>query len=142
MGKNQVLGATLSIVILGTALVGCSTWSFGDRLIDAARAQTNGGVQLGSVLDGDWDHYLVVCPYDPDVSSRLGFTWEKAPNTAESDSSQLIVFVGNGEVVSSPRVSRATIDLCSGDSWELQPREVGIHFVVAGGRLLGSPLPG
>jgi hypothetical protein len=113
------------LVIL--ALTGCAGNEIGSGLVTQIEATGGSNVRLESVIEGDWSHFLVVCPYDPDVNERLGFTWSGAPDTASSDSSQLLVFVKGGTVVASTRVLLTEVNLCT-RVWELQPASTALDF--------------
>ena len=121
--------------IVATALVGalmlsasaCSSPSINGELLAEIEASDGHNVRLDAVVDGDWDSFLVVCPYDPDVNERLGFEWDDAPDTNASDNSQMIVFVDDDQVVSTSESRFGDINLCSGVR-PLMPSDTELQF--------------
>jgi hypothetical protein len=119
-------------VLAGAILVGAAGCSGADTeaaLLSAIVESDDDTVRLDEIVDGEWDSFLVVCPYDPGVSERLGFEWADAPdtNTVASETSQTIVFVDNNEVASTETLSFDDINLCT-DVWPLLPRNTAVEF--------------
>ena len=120
---------------MATALAGaltvsasaCASPSINGELLAEIEASEGHNVRLDAVVDGDWDSFLVVCPYDPDVNERLGFEWDDAPDTNASDTSQMIVFVKNDRVFSTTQFRFGDIDLCSGVR-PLMPSDTELQF--------------
>jgi hypothetical protein len=121
----------LAAGILGTSLVlgtaACSSGSVETTLLAAINTSNGHDVRLDAVVDGSWDSFLVICPYDPDVNERLGFDWDAAPDTNASDSTQMIVFTENERVVSTSRFRFDDIDLCTGER-PLMPSDTVLQF--------------
>jgi hypothetical protein len=120
----MMAGALAGALILATSA--CSS-SINADLLTEITASAGQNVRLDAVVDGDWDSFLVVCPYDPDVNERLGFEWDAAPDTNASDSSQMIVFVDDQRVVSTSQFRFGDIDLCT-DVWPLMPSDTELQF--------------
>jgi hypothetical protein len=118
-------GAIAGVVLVGATA--CSQAGIDADLLAAVNASDGHDVRLDAIVEGDWDSFLVVCPYDPGVNERLGFEWDAAPDTNASDNSQMIVFVENERVVSTTRFRFDDIDLCT-DIWELLPRNTALQF--------------
>jgi hypothetical protein len=125
---------TSLVVVIATtaALAGCAGESLDDQLVALAQKANGAPLTLESVMSGEWDHYLVVCPYDPDVNGRLGFDWADAPDTSASDVSQLIVFTSRDTVVSTARFSFDKVDLCTSDVWPLEEKSAALTFAQNG----------
>jgi len=123
----RVSGAGLLAGAIALGASACSSPTIETELLAAITASDGHNVRLDAVVDGNWDRFLVVCPYDPNVNERLGFEWDAAPDTNVSDSSQMIVFVENERVVSTNSFRFDNIDLCTG-VWELLPRDAALRF--------------
>jgi hypothetical protein len=130
-------GILAASLVLGTSA--CSSGSVETTLLAAINTSNGHDVRLDAVVDGSWDSFLVVCPYDPDVNERLGFEWDAAPDTNASDSTQMIVFTENERVVSTSRFRFDDIDLCTG-IWPLLPRDTALQFTRPAERVWHSVL--
>ncbi len=117
----------VGLIILTLTLAGCAGNDVGNKLVHEIEATGGSKVRLSSLVEGDWSHFLVVCPYDSEVNARLGFTWAEAPDTWVSDNSQLLVFIEGNTVVSSARVLLTEVDLCA-PVWGLQPASTALDF--------------
>jgi hypothetical protein len=124
-GRLGTCGVLAGVILV--AATGCSGVDTEAELLSTI-AETDGhNVRLDDVVDGEWDSFLVVCPYDPDVSERLGFEWTFDTNTGASENSQTIRFVENDEVTSTTTLSFDDINLCT-DVWPLLPRDTALEF--------------
>jgi hypothetical protein len=124
---SDAVKRTFSGVFVILALAGCAGSEIGNGLVRQIEATGGSNVRLDSVVEGGWSHFLVVCPYDPNVNERLGFTWSSAPDTSSSDSSQLLVFTKGRTVVASTRVLLTEVNLCT-QVWDLQPASTALDF--------------
>ncbi|PRY68135.1 hypothetical protein B0I08_105300 [Glaciihabitans tibetensis] len=122
-----LLAALLGAVV-AAALVGCSESALEQQLVDAIESSEGAAVEFGMVADAHWDGFLVVCPYDPSVSERLGFDWPDEPDTFRSDDYQTIVFVDDGAVVTAPSLSFDKLQLCSSEIWQLTALDQPFDF--------------
>jgi hypothetical protein len=97
-------------------------------------------VDLGLLVAGDWDRFVVVCPSEPQtvVEDRLGFDWDGFPGTVAGDDEALFVFPGGDEVVTWARVPRADGDLCAGGETTYD-RDEAVFTVTDDGPVDGEP---
>jgi hypothetical protein len=103
------------------ALAGCGG---GDRGLarDIRGAVADAGqdgtlLDLGAVVDGDWDRLTFVCPYEGEevVTDRLGSAWEDFPGEDLSEARALYVFSTADDVVTWAEVDRGDGDPCGTD---------------------------
>lgn len=97
-------------------------------------------VDLGLLVAGEWDRFVVVCPYEPEaaVEERLGFTWDDFPGTLEDEGEALFVFPAGDDVVTWARVGRADGDLCREGGTSLD-RDDAVVTVADEGPVDGEP---
>jgi hypothetical protein len=125
---KKILATISGAIVLSCVLAGCSGPELDDALLTDVESSAGEGVILGEVIEGDWDHFLVVCPYDPDVSDRLGFEWADEPDTARSDTSQMIVLTKGESVYSTRTLSFEKFNFCEDGIWELTMAEEPLNF--------------
>lgn len=122
---------TVPLFVMGLAALsatGCSQPDIAREVMSEIETHNGKNVQLANVAAGGWTHFLVICPYDPDVNHRLGFDWPDAPaDTYSSDNSQTIVFTKGKSVVSTTQLLLTTVNLCN-DIWELEPAATVLNF--------------
>ena len=123
--RTMMTAALAGALVLGTSA--CSS-NINNDLLAEIDASNGHNVRLDAVVEGDWDSFLVVCPYDsPGVNERLGFEWNAAPDTNTQDALQTIVFVENDRVVSTTSLRFDDINLCTG-VWPLMSRDTELQF--------------
>lgn len=73
-------------------------------------------LNLGEVVDGNWDRVLFVCPYEDKqtVDDRLGFSWQDFPGRDDSEGRATFVFASSDTVATWATVGRNLGDPCSG----------------------------
>jgi hypothetical protein len=119
--RTVALGVLAPLAVLALVAGACSSGTGqGEVRIELRRRFRDGlesgqPVDLGLLVAGDWDRFVVVCPSEPQalVEDRLGFGWDEFPGTVGDDEA-LFVFPGGDEVVTWARVPRADGDLCAG----------------------------
>jgi hypothetical protein len=126
---KKILETISGAVVTSAALAGCSGFGFEDALLAEVDSSAGEGVVLSEVIEGDWDHFLVVCPYDPDVSDRLGFEWSDEPDTARQDATQMIVLTKGESVYSTRTLSFRNVSFCENGIRQLESAEDPLDFV-------------
>jgi len=124
---RMVPSVLLSVVLVGS-LGACSGGDTVDAIVRAVEQGDGDAVDFEMVLGGQWDHFLVICPYDGDVNESLGFEWADAPEPAYEEGSQEIVFVRDNEVVGSSRFGFGEVNFCRSGGWPLMAKGDTVTF--------------
>lgn len=121
--------ATLALAV---ALTGCASTGndLAGQVLDAVPdvSDTDTTLELAEIHPGDWDSYLVICPYETpeSVNDRLGFTWNDTPDLTLKDSQQVLVLTSAGTVEETAILDRDRLDLCATSPWPLTDKTTPI----------------
>lgn len=111
----------LSVSLL--ALSGCAQAPGLPSSIERAADEADTTLVLSSVASDDVTDFLVVCPYESpnSVADRLGFAWSSGPQYTDIEDKQTIAFINGDGIASHVELSRAAVDFCGSDQWEVTP---------------------